>query len=343
MTRRCLKVRGLLTIAFFAVLFLFPHRAFAAKSITLTPNTTSVEVGKVLEVKVEINTEGESVGTVGFGVDFSTENLEGLVPSLAGSVFTGPSYCSSSTYCFVGAPNAGFTGSGLVATLRFKGRVPSTTDISIKNIQVVFNGTTRVGYTANTVRTGVYASGETPVDPTPTPTDPTAPNTVTPNPVNTLTIPEMIASTAPSASDTTAKDITREPGQVYGTSPQVPGKTGADPEDPLKQESSEPSVKGLFSMGSISFLSLIPTILFLILAIYLGIKLYFTEKRRHLELERMFENQIGTLSTLESKLDLLDQKGGVGKEKFLEEFENAKIKANTIVSAKKQEPVPAKG
>jgi hypothetical protein len=118
----------------------------------------------------------------------------------------------------------------------------------------------------------------------------------------------------------------------------VIGPTGSSPEDTLKFQATENEgeIKGSFAKSPLN-IGYITTILMLIVTGYLGVKLYFTEKRRHLEMERLFEDQIGTLSALESKIDVFDQKGEGAKEKLIQEFEEAKIEINTKASPPKQE------
>jgi len=78
--------------------------------------------------------------------------------------------------------------------------------------------------------------------------------------------------------------------------------------------------------------SYLTNILMLLLVGVLGVKLFFTEKKRQLQVERLFEEQIGMLSSLESKVDIFDQKGDGAKEKLLDNFEDAKNSILTQVS-----------
>jgi hypothetical protein len=135
--------------------------------------------------------------------------------------------------------------------------------------------------------------------------------------------PEKPTEPPPPAAKATAP--TEQPGKTLGSEPQVEGQTGAVPEEPLKQQetsSNKVVVKGLFGQSSFYY-TFLPTIILLFLLIYLGVKLYFTEKRQHLELEHLFDIELGTLSALESKMDLVDQKAE-GKERVIQEIEEAK-------------------
>ncbi|OQA03829.1 MAG: hypothetical protein BWY68_00627 [bacterium ADurb.Bin400] len=118
-------------------------------------------------------------------------------------------------------------------------------------------------------------------------------------------------------------------GQTYGSEQQVVGKIGAEQEEPPKvltkadQEATEPSVKGAFDTTPFH-ISLIPSLLLLLLVVYLAVKLHFTEKRRQLEIVRLFDDHLGTLSSLESKTDLLTQKNEESRERYIQELEDAK-------------------
>lgn len=314
----------IILISLFCMSALFlPNKAFAARQLTLTPNKTTVEVGKNLEVKVEIDTDGEKVGLLVFDTEFSTEILEGFTPSSSGSVFS--TACSTQTAtkyeCGIGGMN-GFSGKGLVATLIFKGRQPGQASVSLKNIVARFGptGAEVAGFSSNSIDITVVEAGATP------PPDDTASGTT--GPTQKITPKEASPQTPVPAGQTIQPKEPTPNSTSSRSESKVSGKKGSTSEDPLKsggkgRSNKEVIVKG-FSFKNPIYYGILPTILLLALVCNLAIKLYFTEKRRHIELVRIFDSHLGALSSLESKLDLVDQKGEDGKEKFLQEFETAK-------------------
>lgn len=340
------KRSGILAAVTMLAFFLLPSRIFAAsKAVTLTPNVTSVAVGSTVEVKVEIDTGGEKVNAFGFSIDFSTESLEGLLPNQAGSVFPMCATLTATRYECGKTGVDGFAGQGLVTTLIFKGRVVGPTTIFLRNIEAHYGPTGAIvsGFDANSVdltvgaavqqttgsTNGTGASGNGSSSQTLTPEA-----QVAPPPASTVSI-------APATPQQPKEP--EQPKETLGSESQVAGATGAVTEDSLKPvEQSTASdaevVKGAFtrSPANIGFVS---TFLLLLLAGYLGVKLYFTEKRRHLELEHLFETQLGALGALESKLDIVEQKGEGAKEKLLAELElvknQIKVEADNALSDKK--------
>ena len=295
---------------------LIPKAAHAEKTITLSSSTTSVEVGQTIDIPIAIDTNGEKVNAVGFTIDFPTETLEGLVPNRAGSAF--PFWVTESATrvdCGIQGQQ-GFTGTGTVTTLRFKGRTEGTANISLRNIKVLFAGVQVADFSGNDISITVYSSGATPA-------------TVDDNKAKkTLTIPQTSAATAPvpTANSQTINTIP-SPTQTFGSLAQVKGTTGSTAEDTLKPAGSSEtvaSVKGIFAKGSMLWSSILPTMILLIIVIFLGIRLYLSERRQHLNAERMFDKQLGTLAALESKIDIITQNGAEGREQYLKDIEAAK-------------------
>jgi hypothetical protein len=324
------KKRGAKLLAgiwlFLSVFLLLPRFAFA-KSITLTANASKIEIGEVIEVKIEIDTSGEKVNAVGFTIDFPTEVLEGLLPSQAGSVFPLCATLSATRYeCGITGKD-GFSGSGLVTTLIFKGRTVGTASVALQNFDARYGPTGQAvtGFTANLMQINVFPAGEKPA-----PEEETTTGSSSANKLESLNIAKPVATPDVQTGQSTVATPPSEPTTTEGSEPQVQGQKGAQAEEVLKpgdtsgSTASTGEVKGLFSAASLPYLSIFPTVLMLILVGFLGMKLMLTEKRRHLELERLFETEIGALAALESKLDLIDMKGGGGREKFLEEFEQTK-------------------
>ena len=322
-------------LIFVFAITLVPKNVFA-KDITLSASTVDVEVGKTIEVQVKINTDGEKVGAVGFGIDFSTENLEGLTPNQTGSIFPMCATLSATKYECGATGQNGFSGEGLITTLTYKGRAAGPVTISLKNFEARFgpSGSEVAGFSTNSIDLTVWGEGQAPVKTTPKATTPTSSNTSSSN------ITEEAAPTALPSSEKQQAQVS-DGSSVTGSTPSVPGTIGSQPEEPLTAATvSDPTIKGLFSSNNKIYLSIFPSLMLLALAVFLGTRLYFTEKKRHIEIERLFDNQLGMLSALESKIDLAGEKGGDGKEKLLQEFEQAKSEIKAIEDQPKEPPKP---
>jgi len=318
-------------LSFFCFVFTFFLSAFSASASSQLyfTGSTNVEVGKTIRVQLRINTDGKKIGGISGNIIFSTELLEGLVPEIGGSLCNQwITNVSTKFECGVKGTE-GFIGDGLIYTLVFRGRNSGTTNITISNFQAFFGplGESVNEFSSGSYQIDIYGKGQTPIPaltPNPTPT-------LTPTPLPTLT-PTFPSTTG----DTYGDSIDSSGDNSYGFEPLVPGQTGTIPEDPIKSsdpidisfaegvDKNQASIKNFFTENQRVLIGFFPTLLLLMLVFHLGVKLYFTKKRRYLEIERLFENQLGTLSALEGKLDLLDQKGGQGKEKFLNEFAEAK-------------------
>ncbi len=323
-----------LIIVAFALIIILPKTAFAEKGLTLSASTVNVEVDKVIEVPVKIDMSNDHVHAIGFKVEFPTENLEGIEPSMVGTLFNGPPVNNTATRidygCVTGTkPNPGCSGKGLVTTLRFRGRVAGTATIRISDIKAIYIGTVLSGYEANSIDLTIFGVGQAPVE------------EVVKPPVKTITIPET-SSSATSSIPFATPQTSINPAQSsasFGSIAQVAGLKGAGPEDPLKTaeaSTAEASVKGMFSKSSILWTSILPTVILLAVIIFLGIKLYLNEKKRHAKMEKMLEKQLGTLSALQSKVDLVGEGGDAGKQKYLEEFEQAKQEVSSAAAEDKR-------
>lgn len=319
MTKYLYKRLGILGVGLFSLTYFALICPVLAedKSITINSDKTTYEVGQRIEIKVNINTGGEKVGTIGFDIDFPTEIIEGSTPQTAGSVFPMPGGTQSSTRYECGIVGKdGFTGTGLVTTLVYTAKTVGTAKISIQNFEAHFGpvGAAVTGFAQGDMTITVIAAGASPGGTDTTVTGPSEKIA----PQESKNKPSADAMAVP-----VQKTIT--PGSTKGSAVQTPGKIGSNKEDPIKKatENANITVKG-FSFKNPMVYGFFPTVLLLALVINLGIKLYFTEKRRHLELVHLFDTQIGALSSLESKLDLVDGKNEEGKQRILEEFEQAK-------------------
>jgi len=321
------KIIIYLIICIINVLFLLPGKAHAAKIVYLTSSNNSVETGKAIKYELRINTDTEKINAVQVKINFPTEILEGLQPEQSGSFCNRWIESSSTTVACGVTGTEGFSGDGLIAKLVFKGKNPGEAAIDLNDIWVTFNGSVLHDYDQRSAGLTVYSKGLMPT--------PTRRPIITPTPIPTTEVtPPPVSGNTPSDTDTSG-------GQTFsGSEPKVQGQGGTSPEEPLAKQTStdveisvseNPStaaggtlVKDFFSDNKKALFGFFPTLLLLALVIHLAIKLYFTEKRRKMELEKLYEDQLGALSTLESKLDLLDQKGDEGKEAFEKEFKDAK-------------------
>ncbi len=313
---------------FFLLFFLLPEAAYADKGLTLSASTVNVEVDEIIEIPVKIDTGDDHIHAIGFKIEFPTENLEGIEPSMVGTEFWLPA-TNTATRIEYGRPNPGYSGKGLVTTLRFRGRVAGTATIKISDILVVFNGTVLSGYEANSIDLHVFGVGQAPED-----------QEIDTTPVQSITIPEVSSSSSSLPVATPQTSITpTQSSASFGSIAQVVGVKGSEPEEPLKTSDSvvsEASVKGMFSKNSFLWTSVLPTILLLAVIIFLGIKLYLNEKKRHAKMEKLLEKQIGTLAALQSKVDLVGEGGESGKEKYLQEFEIAKQEVSSVANEDKK-------
>lgn len=318
MNLKSANYRRYLMAATFLVAFflLLPGNAKAEKGFTLSASSSNVEVGKFIDVPIKIDTGGEAVNAIGFNISFPTENLEGLAPNRAGSVF--PMWVTeSSTRIDCGIPGQqGFNGSGVVTVLRFRGRVAGTANITLSNIKVLFAGIGVAGFNANDITLNVYGAEAPP------------PEVIEEQQAEKITLKPPVTTTtpAPTGGEVTQANIPL-PGAstTFGALAQVSGNKGSTAEETLKPaEVIEASVKGIFGKNSLLWSSILPTLLLLTIIIILGIKLFLSEKNRHMRMEHMLDKQLGTLAALESKIEIVEQKGSDGREQYIKELQLAK-------------------
>lgn len=316
-----------------AVFLGWPLSALAEKGITISASTSSVEVDSYIDVPIYIDTGTDKVNAVGFDIDFPTETLEGLPPNRNGSVF--PMWVSeSATRIDCGIPGQqGFTGSGLITTLRFKGRTAGSANIALNNIKVLFAGISVAGFSSNDIDLTVYGSASPPPGAEPSPD------------VNKITLKPPTLTNAPTASSSSVTQATIPiPGATttFGSLAQVSGQKGSTPEEPLKPaEAAAASIKGILSKESLLWTSILPTILLLIIIIFLGIKLYLSERNRHMRMEHLLDKQLGTLAALESKIEIVEQKGPEGRDQYIKELQLAKAEVAAEAADKKPESTEA--
>lgn len=337
---------GAIIALFFAFIFLIPNQA-AAKGLIVTPLSSAVEVGKTLEVKIEIDTSGDPVDAVGFKIDYPTEILQLDFNKIEASNTSFP-FMPIKSYTEYNAgrerSSGSFSGRGTVVILPFTVRNVGNPTIGLRGILVSNTEKARtlganyasgeLGYGANSVSVTTYASGQAPppapVDDSGSNSSPVPNNTTTPasNTAQQGNMPPLVTAPTSLLQPVAPPTTLTLPGIALGSIPQVIGPTGSTPEEILKRQLAEDpnaqgEVKGSF-VKSPANISYITNLLMLLAVGFLVFKLFFTEKRRHLEMERLFEDQLGTLSALESKIDIFDQKGEGAKEKIIQEFEEAK-------------------
>lgn len=299
------------------VFFCLAESAHAEKSLTLSTGSAYINKDQTAEITVNINTEGERINAIGFGIDFSTETLEGLQLNHSGSIVP---LCAVQSFTRIDCANTqgGYVGAdGLVTTLRFKGRTEGATAVTLKDIWIMFNGQTIEGFTSNSLSINVLTSGAEDVDP------------VQPE-VETITLypPTLQETVAPSNTNPTSQsDVSTGNSTSFGSIAQVNGRKGSDPEEPLQKAEAilnNATVKGIFGANSILWSSILPTSILLAIIIILGLKLYLNEKKRHLAIERIMNKQLGALAVLENKLDIVEQRGADGKAQYLQDIKEVK-------------------
>jgi hypothetical protein len=117
------------------LLFVFTNKIYAA-SLSILPSPSTVSVGNIVSVKININTEGKSVNNGEATIQFPVDMLEVISITKGSSIFTlwveEPKFSNQTGKISFngGVPNPGFTGgSGYVATITFKAKKQGTASI----------------------------------------------------------------------------------------------------------------------------------------------------------------------------------------------------------------------
>ncbi len=322
-------------------LLFFPTKIFAAKHITITPTAESVQTGQLLEANVELETD-EAINSIQFDLSFPEEllSIDDIRPNTA--IFKMNSPVGVSGY-ICGIQNGSFNGKGLLAKVVFKGRQSGGAQLGVTVTMAAVTTTAGgakeiTGFAGGNASITVYGEGQKP----PTEGQSSGSNNQDNTPSSTTVLPPVpagVQSNQPTQQPQTTPTI-EQPSEIQGSKTEVNGNTGSENEVPLKtgeetasSQNTTPTVKGLVSKDNGIYLGLLPTFLLMLVVAYLGIKLYFTDKRRHLEIESIFDSELSALSALESKIDLMEQKGEDAKERFMAEFEEAKNKLAQEVGA----------
>lgn len=123
------------TILLVIILFVFTNKIYAA-SLSILPSPSTVSVGNIVSVKININTEGKSINNGEATIQFPVDMLEVISITKGSSIFTlwveEPKFSNSTGKISFngGVPNPGFTGSsGYVATITFKAKKQGTASI----------------------------------------------------------------------------------------------------------------------------------------------------------------------------------------------------------------------
>ncbi len=208
-----LLVSGLLILASVPITILFINknqelrsRAAPATSLSFTPSSLSVRPNENFSLDVTINTGQNLIAAVEIHVIYDQKKIEAL------SITNGPQFpniLSSGVIdngvasITVGAPSATqlFSGTGTVATIRFKALEPTASPISVRFGQETFAGSPAEGATNALVNTNpatitVLGSTST-TTPTPTqtagtPTPTQSSTTGSPTPTGTLTVTPLL-------------------------------------------------------------------------------------------------------------------------------------------------------
>ncbi len=124
----------LLAILFFAIVF-FVHASAQAATLSLSPGVGSYHVGSAINVRVLVDSGGQSINAISGNVTFSNDTLTLESISKSGIVTLwaqNPSYANASgTASFQGVVLNGYTGSsGTIVTLLFKAKAAGTATVA---------------------------------------------------------------------------------------------------------------------------------------------------------------------------------------------------------------------
>ncbi len=314
------------------------------------------------EIGVYMNTQNNGVGTIGVQVDYTgasnvTSSNNNSKCNL--SVPSSASMPSNAIYISCGVyGSSGLTGSNiLIGTVSFVNSGNASFNIDT-NPQ---NTTTSLGSSSYAIAPSSYSSfspgiGGTTVTPTSTPT-PTATATATPTASITSTqtsTPTPTTSTKTTSTPTvtytavsvsagafvskitpvpTTKSST-QPSTVIVSQPPVTVTLGNIKYVYVSNGSSSTStnsnsglqtiVQGYFNNTTAALLFILPIIVLLLMVGFMSLRMFQLKRNQKREIELLFEHELGSLATLESKLDIIDEKGGKSKEEFKEEFDRTR-------------------
>lgn len=137
--------RIFLYIIFCFTFFLFTRITHAA-TLSFSPSSKSLDIGKTVSVSVIVNSSGQAINNSEAYITFSKDLLEVTSVSKSGSIFSiwveDPNYSNNSGFVSYngGSPNPGFTGSsGKVITITFKAKKAGTASVVFSSASVRAN------------------------------------------------------------------------------------------------------------------------------------------------------------------------------------------------------------
>lgn len=345
------KLPFLFTIIALFSIFVFAspplHKAYAANVIVGVSGPTSVVSGQTFSISLYVNTQGSQASTVQGGFSTSGPISLGSSPTYNSSLcsFSGPVPGASNTY-YCGTTGNGFNSSGdAFVTLQATATGSGTINISVSNAAAAYNSTQytvgTTGLTVDVQGTGGSTSTPTPTQAqtsTPTPTSKT--NSSTPTPTSTKTKNSVTPVNAGTPNSFNGKPTTKptvtsatQPSLVVVDQPPYKTVTVTNSAGQVIQEqiivtpstqSLQTLVQGYFNNTVAALLFILPILVLLIMVGFMSLRMYQMSRRRQREIELLFEHEIGELAALESKMDLINEKGDKGKLEFRQEFERTK-------------------
>jgi len=336
-----------------ALLLLFTTApAFADASM----NLSGPAGGSTVQVNINLSTNGESDNAVDVTVSYSgTATINSISCGNVFSISTQHSISGSTAEIQCGVPN-GFTGTTTVAS--FNASLNGNVTFSISSASVYRNDGRGTFYTiTNTGNSYTANSSQPTATPTATPsptastsssTTPTVKTTTTTSASPTQKKTVTTATTTPtvnvtaanggspgsfSAHPTTQTKVTQanQPSLVVITQPKANSTPTPVTEEgntivitPSTAASIPTLIQGYFNNTVSTLLFVVPILLLLLMVAFMSLKIYQMNRRRQREIELLFEHEFGELSALESKMDLLNEKSGKGKDNFKAEFERTR-------------------
>lgn len=362
-----------LIISIFLLSVVFTSSAFADSSAVLSGPSN----GSGVSLPITINTNGTDDNSFEVVVSFSeavNSVSENIVGSAACTLDISNEYhqTSSTITLACGIPN-GFNGSGLLGTINANLGGEAKFWISSATFLENDGHGTKDTVDFDTTPLVINLGGDTGT-PSPTPTPSPSPSgsstptptkkSGTPTPTLSITATPKVNATALTVSPpgsyngkpttlpkvTTANQpslvvVSQPPYKVTPTPSETPGEIIITPTPP---QSVQTLVEGYFTNTVAALLFIIPIIALLIMVGFMSLRMFQVTRRKQREIELLFEHELGELAALESKMDLINEKGDQGKKAFEEEFKRTKdqilkeLKPEYIGSAGDKKPKDTK-
>lgn len=363
------KKLPLLIISFTILASLFGHPIFADPAVLLNVTAPGVvQPGQTYALNVSINTQGNAVNAIQVtiladaNVVLNPSNVQ-FNPSVCNGVSSVVSQSPLTLIC--GSPGAGYNGAGTFVTVfGTAANAPGSATVTLSNPKAAFNA---VKYPASGgAATSTIAVPVATAAPTQAPTQAPAQanpvitkqvqktkSNVTPinggNPGSLNAQPTQVTATQLQAAQPSILVITQPPIKLPPTESISTANGGGNDSNttPTKQDL-QTQVQGYFNNTLTALLFVLPILCLMIMVAFMSLRMFQMTRRRQREIELLFEHELGELAALESKMDIINEKGDKGKEEFKEEFKRTKdqilkeIKSDYIGSAgdkKKHDPI----